>query len=1341
VFPDLVHLEHVAHDLWRPGPFGGATVMVGAGFSRNAAPGPATVGGVGMPNWSELTNALYNDLHPLQPELDERGKEERRRTAEKRTGSVSAAMRLADEYEALRGRTALDRLMLRAIPDMAYEPGPAHRLLCALPWADILTTNFDTLIERTLPGVLERRYNVVQAPEDLPGAIRPRVVKLHGGFPSSRPFVITEEDFRVYEKRAAAFVNLARQAFVETTVCLLGFSGDDPNFLRWSGWTRDVLGSARVNPIYLCGVLDLAPSQRALLQNRHVLPIDVSPLFPSDEWPDRDRRMAAATEWLLLALEAGRPIDLSNWPAGTVHPPTPPSRPGLPERPQFSFVGGLATEYLLPGFRPSGEVEPPAEPWSVDMSEQEQIARAQRIAEQHRQQTTGAQLRRQIEVLIGAWATNRASDPGWVVLPHRNRGELWTMTQRWVEPVISTWADVSPAVGLGWLEELTWRLDRCLLPMGDDVGAACARALTALGTDGNGGSADPVRKLESPVRARWFGVAGRLLRHYREACADAAFDGLADRLLQLADLAPDLANRVPYERALGLLERSRPLDAEEVVRGWTPADDSVWFGRRTGLLAEIGHPDAPAAAADVLRRVRSGLAASRDPNRRVHWLSREAMALMLVWSIGDHWTSQDLGASARFVDIGQAGCDPRADLDMLSDALARPPSATGDLGDERSFFDDVPMRLRARQLRRAYEDLGQPIAMIGVTTAAATGLRRSIPWLAEDDTDGALRAYTRLRKNLKSAHFAGVWLARASRTVVDGLADATSVFLERMVYAPSAAAESSPRIVRTGHRAPRPGEVRHEQARAALRLARTLLPRLDEKQVIRLVDACLGVRAAWRRDGEWQTWGELGQTARKSLESLPDERLGERLLAVVRQPIVGRDVTVIHGDSDEADPIFAFLVHAADGARRDASWDVAVLDLLDAAAPTLPRLVRTQALRRLWALYTREVLTHEERSRLRDAVWGAETDQQARQNEGMASDGADAATLSRVALTYPLPLWTLIFLPEPAGGGVHRMVRTWLSLIPLPSFRGEGTNTWTSKPTKYHDSLSQILMATTRPWHVADHHFSPTDWSPEEIERVLGHVERWWAAEGPAFVLSLRSAPASPFPRPWWRLTTIVDFIAYVALPACASRPDALQRCVRLAEKLQDAGIPVDLLVPLRLAAGTTTAADAGAMLREASSALDPERSPAFLGAVLLWMCLAEKGIVPTLPTDLVGEVAGGVRARRSPDLAWALQVAGTLVKRPGEPWTDAMLPDLLIGLQYLARETRPDARTATLALHPFDLMTIREEAASLLDTLAPRLQADDATARAWLGEADGEAFTSIKGKLLSARRRLKPVS
>ena len=103
---------------------------------------------------------------------------------------------------------------------------------------------------------------------------------------------------------------------MENVACLLGFSGDDPNFLYWTGWVRDHLGKSAPQ-IYLCGILNLNTAKRNLLHDRNVVPIDLSSLFPPANFPDSVIRHRYATEWFLLSLYEGRPRELLRWPRGS----------------------------------------------------------------------------------------------------------------------------------------------------------------------------------------------------------------------------------------------------------------------------------------------------------------------------------------------------------------------------------------------------------------------------------------------------------------------------------------------------------------------------------------------------------------------------------------------------------------------------------------------------------------------------------------------------------------------------------------------------------------------------------------------------------------------------------------------------------------------------------------------------------------------------------------------------------------------------------------------------------------------------------------------------------------
>jgi hypothetical protein len=331
--PDAKYVLAIRSALWCRGDGGRAAVMVGSGFSRNAD--PAIAGPRTFPLWSELLAGLFDQLDP-----DTAADPKRRAEGLLRRSSVGGALGLAEEFEAAFGRTRLEEYLLGVIPDDDYRPGSLHELLLQLPWQDVLTTNYDTLLERAARTAV-RRYELVETAAEIPAASRPRIVKLHGSFPAHRPFIFTEEDFRTYPRRFATFVNLAQQVIAENTLCLVGFSGDDPNFLYWTGWVRDHLGP-HTPPIYLCGLLNLSDAGRKVLARRNVVPVDLGPLFPFDQIPEPGRRHRLALEWLLRSLANGQPADPRRWPRvprqsassdPAMPPPLPPSGPlPLPER-------------------------------------------------------------------------------------------------------------------------------------------------------------------------------------------------------------------------------------------------------------------------------------------------------------------------------------------------------------------------------------------------------------------------------------------------------------------------------------------------------------------------------------------------------------------------------------------------------------------------------------------------------------------------------------------------------------------------------------------------------------------------------------------------------------------------------------------------------------------------------------------------------------------------------------------------------------------------------------------------------------------------------------------------
>jgi hypothetical protein len=258
-FPDLPHFRQLQKDLWQ-WPKSRAAVMVGAGFSCNSEPLPGVR--TRFPLWRDLVWGMFDQMYP--PQINETP--EQTKTRQDRFNSANP-LRIASQYEATFDRRKLDELIRTLTPDSHHQPGRIHRLLLQLPWVDVFTTNYDTLLERT--EIFERRYHLVTNSSELTTAFAPRIVKLHGSFPSQTPFIITEEDYRVYPRKFAPFVNTVQQSLLENAFVLIGFSSDDPNFLEWTGWIRDELGDKHA-PIYMVGPLYVGSAERSLLARRGV---------------------------------------------------------------------------------------------------------------------------------------------------------------------------------------------------------------------------------------------------------------------------------------------------------------------------------------------------------------------------------------------------------------------------------------------------------------------------------------------------------------------------------------------------------------------------------------------------------------------------------------------------------------------------------------------------------------------------------------------------------------------------------------------------------------------------------------------------------------------------------------------------------------------------------------------------------------------------------------------------------------------------------------------------------------------------------------------------------------
>lgn len=287
--------EDIAMRLKEKRKYGEASLMVGAGFSKNAK--SRGMKDIKPPDWGELADKMYCELYPKLPDMDEKQNKEWERKRIIKTAGKNVT-KLAEEYIVNFDRNKMNHLIENTIADDLFIPGDVHKKLVKQKWADIFTTNYDTLLERAENLIFrEKNYQLVCSHHDIAGSISPRIVKLHGSIPHVKPYIICEEDYRTYPVEYAAMVNTVRQAMLETRLCLIGFSGDDPNFQNWMGWIRDNMkGCCPI--IYLIGIYDqLSEPERKLLESRQIIVVDISCLVEEGE---ADRHGVAISRFLDL---------------------------------------------------------------------------------------------------------------------------------------------------------------------------------------------------------------------------------------------------------------------------------------------------------------------------------------------------------------------------------------------------------------------------------------------------------------------------------------------------------------------------------------------------------------------------------------------------------------------------------------------------------------------------------------------------------------------------------------------------------------------------------------------------------------------------------------------------------------------------------------------------------------------------------------------------------------------------------------------------------------------------------------------------------------------------------
>jgi len=508
------------------------TLMIGSGFSKNAN----SVGSKPeLPSWVDLGEPFYKKLNG--------GK-----SPPYKITDVSTVQELAALIEKRYERTDLDEIIRKEIPDSEFEPSFLHYRLFEFPWRDVYTTNYDTLLERAAT----KNYKVINKQDELRLSKNPRIIKLHGGFPSNTPFIITKKDFDDYPKKYDIFVTNVKTALVETKFCLIGFSGEDPNFLSWINWLKKVLNPQYLATIYFFSINISEDERKSLLKN-NIQAIDIS--FLDKKFNDKIKPVSTGV---------------------IIRPPTTDDYKAAYSK----FFDKLYEYYNAKKEINIAETNAFSSSWPK---------------KEHMYLDTEKDLLPQYKKAILNWEEDRVAYPGWIILSESRRKVLRNYTDT---IFVHYLPKLESIIDIQFLYEFNWRLEKYLYPLYDDWAKVYKTTVEKYNPFpeiyiNNRKKIIPKRgdKINwRKICIYWIELQLALLRYYRQSGKDKDWKVIAKRMEKIKrKLDIEQKSRYYYERCLFQLNSLNIQKVRYELSNWKACNRKpFWESKRASLIAELG---------------------------------------------------------------------------------------------------------------------------------------------------------------------------------------------------------------------------------------------------------------------------------------------------------------------------------------------------------------------------------------------------------------------------------------------------------------------------------------------------------------------------------------------------------------------------------------------------------------------------------------------------------------------------------------------------------------------------------------------------------------------------------
>jgi hypothetical protein len=1197
-FPDLPHLRQLQNDLWR-WPKSRAAVMVGAGLSLNSEPLPGIH--TKFPTWSQLVWAMFQELHPPLPGETP----DQKRVRDEKFKSANA-LRIASEYEAAFGRRKLDLLIQSQNPDADHQPGGLHRMLMELPWADVFTTNYDTLLERAeVPG---RSYQPVTKASELTTAFAPRIVKLHGSFPSQNPFIITEDDYRTFPKKFAPFVNSVQQSLIENAFVLLGFSGDDPNFLAWTGWILDHLGENHA-PIYLVGPLGIGNAERALLVRRGVTPIDLSPLFLGRNLAEGIH--AASLLWFLQCLSAAKPARPEKWPESKNAPIT--NTVGLPA------VVGLSI--TIPE---EAELFPPSK------------------------ETLTAEV---VSKLLRRWQYERKEYPLWVVATEGKRSALWEKTKFWIQPLAIFSQDWSAADRLLLFREINWRVETAMVPLFPESIVPFGIAVGDFFTIFKDRQSERPSQTGMPfgmaspqeVEDSWFGLAFALLREARETYNETRWVELKSQIDQVISRCPQYHDRNHYESALWAMWKIEREEAKASITKWQPTlRNPLALMWKAGLLAELDElGEARSLLRGALGEIRRAL---NTQGRNIELLSMEGWCTFLLFGVEraidfSAWSSLREEFMERWHELKAWDCSPWPLKEYFDDALKAPQPVLKKEESEKHGFDPgqvtvtshwegdhVGPYLAAFGCMRLYEQVGIPMRIPRLNLGSAA-LTTACRWLAPFLGFGSPAVLIRAGKlkDLSEADF-------MSRTQVALMEADTANRLHHWCL------QILQRELISLKGLPQMDSAQEALLEVLPEVLSRLAFRVDTLALLESFDLAIrfhqhpGIRAHIRLHKTSEPWFE------RLFFAAEPPVLVQWLPVLLRLSLVDESVhSLIPENHVWPDPMKHFPGVRLRGAQS--SMPDSVNKVREAAAWLLLRIAsetgeaRRRAENRIFAIHNAKLLTPEQNQEFAKLLWS-------RKAANGLPDRSDIAAVS------------YLLLPSPVGEDVPTLIKAHILAVPLRCAveKNEKGDTCIKRPWHVEPMINEASLASKPLIRLYEEAEGTIQWTGFESKALYEKALALWEVDKIAFDVMERGGPFGTFrDHLFSTLEQLPQFLARAVLPYMDWGTDEdWGRLLVLLADLRSEGVFPSVALPYVLIHRPSEVGTIASTLAADLCSDSENQVAAAAKAVRHWAQLFSIGRVPSLPPDLMPALVRRIVFREHRGLMQSLNVlARLLLERP----------------------------------------------------------------------------------------------